>query len=236
MKNKLLLSSLALILSSPLMAANPVQGWYFGIMGTGSDRSSIDITAFNPVTSVITTGNFNYSLGGGASLMLGYRYGQFRTEGQFFFNTNSLDTVTFNGYEITKDNDAAGFSMKGQSDEYALFLNGYYDLFTPEDDASFVPYVGLGLGYGQTKSHVNFWQNNIQINAADIQQKQSNPMGQIILGASYYLDDYTSFGLDYRYVAVLKSSSNDNDINSGQKFKANTLNLSFNYSFDTSND
>ncbi len=83
-----------------------------------------------------------------AGLALGYRLGNFRVEGEYFFrNATHDDEVepTFGGVTLTKATDEIATSSTKVDDVLAhnFFANLYYDYHS---DSKFTPYLGIGVG------------------------------------------------------------------------------------------
>ncbi|KTC81475.1 outer membrane protein [Legionella brunensis] len=256
MKNTLKFGLAGLIAaSSSAFSAVPGDGWYAGLMGTLSHTPSMDFTisstdfttinsfltslGYAPLTS--TAGSVNYSsIGGGGGGQLGYRYCGFRFEGELFYNYNSYDDITLGGYTLnTSPNSTLAYpfsnlSISGNTTLGAALFNVYYDFYDMDwDDVSWMPYIGLGIGYGYVRNKVNLEFNSTNSSGAtvvttlvDLSENTSTPVGQAILGVSYLFNDSFSMGLDYRYMTTRELSSFN------ERFTLHTLNLNFNYWFN----
>ena len=118
---------LALLLPSAAWAQD--KPWYVaGGLGASflNDVDTTDSTGFT-ITTDFDTG----FLGTGA---FGRSFGNFRAEGEVFYNTNDVDTVS-----------ALGISIAGSGDvsTTGLMVNGYYDF---ETNSKWTPYIGGGIG------------------------------------------------------------------------------------------
>jgi opacity protein-like surface antigen len=129
---------------------------------------------------------------------------------------------------------SAGLRLQGGTNSGFLMLNGYYDFYTPsEDDLSpLIPYVGLGLGYAYVENNIQFYYDNTQLTVGNIVEKYTKPAGQVIIGTSYFLDDLTSFGLDFRYLTTASNTKTTEYNIFKTKEQIYTLNLTFNGAFD----
>lgn len=232
-----LISTLAL--SHSVFAVNPVQGLYgsiFGEVSHGPSDHTIHFTRDN--MALVGTVKSN-PLGGGGGAALGYRIQQFRLEGELLYNRIAYDTLTIGSCVLQSPNvltpvgtcpqdgyqrDAVGFN--GSTAAFYGFFNGYYDFVTYEGEASFVPYVGLGIGGAQVKNSRNFVNTNTLASRGNSSTSTSAAM-QGILGVSFYLDDFTWAGMDYRYV----TTNNLQDFGN-TRYAINTLNFNINFSFD----
>ncbi len=118
---------LALLLPSAAWAQD--KPWYVaGGLGASflNDVDTTDSTGFT-ITTDFDTG----FLGTGA---FGRSFGNFRAEGEVFYNTNDVSTVS-----------ALGISLAGSGDvsTTGLMVNGYYDF---ETNSKWRPYIGGGIG------------------------------------------------------------------------------------------
>lgn len=222
-------------------ALNPVEGLYAGIFIGGSKANGLKFNAIHPfgldaTVNTFSTLQINYSTFGQIGGQVGYRCEPWRVELEPFYNSSPYNTVTIDGVKITKlgnpkhNNIPTGLKMKGQTNTWGLMLNGYYDAFELFDGSNFVPFVGLGFGYANIQNGVEFYYNNTLIANSKISLHDNEYAGQILIGVNYYLDDFTMFGLDFRYFATrpIEFSPGINK----QRFQFPSINLSFNGSFD----
>uniref|UniRef100_UPI0003756C0F outer membrane protein n=1 Tax=Legionella tunisiensis TaxID=1034944 RepID=UPI0003756C0F len=174
---------------------------------------------------------------------IGYRICYFRVEGELFYDYNPITRLTVGGLTFKRHFTplplpplgfgTPGIKIKGNTSFGGAMINGYYDIYDEDDDPSFVPYIGLGVGYAHISSALNFYgiaqpaptQPSTEFFITGGKASSSTPVGQIILGLSYFYSDQTSFGLDYRYMTTRTISAFDT------RFQVHTLNLFFNYTF-----
>jgi opacity protein-like surface antigen len=118
--------------------------------------------------------------------------------------------------------------VTGQTAVGAALINGYYDFYNEDNDPTWIPYLGLGIGYSHVRNTVTFSVPYLFDEHFNFTRKvnKSTPIGQAIIGISYYYSDTTAFGLDYRYVTTRNIKQ------LGSKISTNTLNLNFNYWFN----
>lgn len=244
LKNGLFLS----LLSTQVMAVNPVTGWYGGFMVTASYTPSFELTAANPnaiyippIPSLnlpvnIPSSEIDYrAAGGGAGGQLGYRFNPcWRLEGEFLFNVNEYSSISF-GNRLTinrySDSQPNGLNQNGRTNLYVGMINAYYDFVSSDPESYLVPYVGIGLGYAQVENRITFNAFEQEIGPR-IDLSTSGFAGQIILGFSYFLDDFTTANLDYRFLTT-NNLSNENVLYSyDRRFEYQTLNFSMNFAFD----
>lgn len=238
-----------LLSSGSVYALDPVQGIYAGIFLGTSKARSVNISAAIPTYNTYGTGQLNYSWFGDIGGQVGYRMDQFRVEAELSYNDSPYNSLVFNGVinsipinGITipklgnpKHNvNATGFQMKGQTDIAALMFNGYYDNYTLFDQTCFVPYIGIGIGYASVLNKIQFYYSNTPITGADFSERRNAFAGQAIIGTNYFMDDFTSFGLDFRYLSTAGIASSNSSLVSANnvRYQYMAVNLTFNGSFD----
>ncbi len=237
--SKLNLISLCLV-SGVSSAAVPSDGWYAGIMGTGSYAPSVSATHTIPILGVPYNTNLAYMVTGGGGGQIGYRICNFRFEGEALANFNLYNKVTFSGLTLKRHytNIATNLPllgptylrMKGYTGLGAGIFNAYYEFYDEDDEPMFIPYLGLGLGYAyvQNKFTVTGYNDVFGTNQGTSKGHKSSPLLQLIAGTSYFFTDYLGLSLDYRYLTTrtIKIGLIDNRI------QLHTINLGLNYSFD----
>lgn len=222
------LAVLSLLSITKAFALNPVPGWYAGAMIGATYAPNVNITSLSPtdLTSMVNM-DVKYKVFMDGGLSLGYRIDQFRVEGEALYNRNNIQSVNYNGTTISTMKSSPEYRLNGATTTMGLMLNGLYDLYTPDSDFNFVPYVGLGLGYGHVSTGISFYDNNVEIPGTKISDANNGFAGQVILGGNYFLDDFWAFGMDYRYFATTQMTSS----NSRSQFHA--LNFSLTSAFDS---
>jgi len=228
-----LISSLLITGSSIAYALNPIQGIYGGLLGEVSHGSNTTF-GFDGYSGEIKLN----LLGGGGAGYIGYRMQNFRLEGEILYNRIGYDALTVGSCNIQSPtvltpvgqcpNEfyAEGLGFNGSTAAiYALF-NFYYDFVTYGNEDRVVPYLGLGLGGARIKNSSNFT-NTVQMTSAGSSVNTNGVAAQGILGVSYYLDDFTWAGMDYRYL----SANSVNNFMQG-RYTINTINFNINFSFD----
>lgn len=267
LKGFLIKLNLGLILSyaTSTYAVDPAQGLYGGVMIGGSYAFPISLGINNNYVNYVTNNaividaaqkfpvindfinglkanpstKVTYSFMGLLGAQLGYRYENFRAEGQFIYNSNSFDTFNISTLKITNNTSKPVF-ISGQSNVLGGLINFYYDLLPPSNvEAQLAPFAGFGIGYIQIQNNFHFHINKIEIpnpitnTSETFFPTTSAPAGQLIGGLLYFLDDFSYFGLDCR---VLSSANINNDsqasIYQSYRYQLISVNLSFNGSFD----
>ena len=217
-----------LLVSGSTFSANVVPGWYGGIFLGGTFRPNQPINLFTPfLPGVLLPGRIYYEILGNIGGEIGWRMDHFRAEAEIDYVGNPYQKLEIAGTRVPSRKRSRRLHFNGSSSIGAIFLNGYYDFFPLESDCDFGPYAGLGIGYAYIQNHLKFYNNNIYLTGTNYRQTKSVPIGQIILGTNYFLDDFTAFSLDYRYA----SSKNVNDFG-GSRVQYHSLNFGFSGSFD----
>jgi hypothetical protein len=202
--------------------------------------------------------HINYGIGGNLGIQGGTRICNFRFEGELLFNYSPISSIRSNAFvrhpffppfrgdffdldikrHVTPE---SPFRMSGYTFFGAGLFNVYYDFFDEDCDPSFIPYVGVGVGYAYVRSSVTLEVPNFLHNeffppsplpvlvdtrfSQTVARNSSAPIGQAIVGISYYFCDANAVSLDYRYLTTNTISG----FNS--RLQAHTINLSFNYWF-----
>jgi opacity protein-like surface antigen len=227
-RQSLLTCSLLTLITTQTFATNPIPGWYGGLEFGGSLANKSTVTLYNPLFAPPNSSALSYGFGGHGGFQLGYRMNHFRLEGELDYNYNPLSKLTVNGVVIPKKNNTALISFEGNQRLISGLFNAYYDFSSNDDEMSFIPYIGLGLGYSQVQHKVNTYTAGALLPISSVDTvKTSQPVGQVIVGGNYFLDDFTSFGLDYRYM-----STNTNKTNH-IKTQVQSINIVFNFAFDS---
>ncbi|STX28665.1 opacity protein-like surface antigen [Legionella beliardensis] len=226
-----------MLASSAIYAAEPDDGWYAGFMIGGSYLNNIDVNISTlPLLTITTTTlpsnlttEFTYKVGFNGGFQAGYRWCEnYRFEGQLYINYNKLEKVQFPIIgPIRSHQNPLGLSVSGNTGMLAGFFNAYYDFYTPGSATNVVPYAGIGIGYSYLRTKFNLYQFGNVITGTDFQESTTAPVGQGILGISYFFDDTISFGADFRYLTTNKIS----DLNGG-RVALGSLNLFMNFGFD----
>ncbi len=157
-------------------------GWYMGmdlgfakapgidVAGTDNDVATTCDGYFVPGVSECNPPPTAWSndLDGGTGIMagasLGYRRGNFRVEGEYFYRTTTHDTRSNNSVGDAetqrKDQQELEIAESGVDDvlSHNFFANLYYDFNT---DSRFTPYVGVGVGVAQVSlDYFSRWKRN----------------------------------------------------------------------------
>lgn len=218
-------------------ALNPLSGWYAGVVLGGSYAPNTNLNLNLPNTANSNDcssmvgclppiqGDLHYSGYGNIGGQIGYRLNQLRLEIEPMVNYNPYQTITVNSQRFVSPKSSTSLRIKGNTTTAAGFLNGYYDFYS--GDSNLVPYLGAGIGYAYIRNQLDFYCNDVEIACTKTSLSTTSPIVQGILGLSYFLDDFTWFGLDYRYISTRKMNS----LIDG-RVQVNTINISFNGLFN----
>lgn len=158
---------------------------YIALRGSYGDVPSVDRVAG------IYNSSTNYSSAYGIGLAYGTKINSwFRLEGEFSYMQVDIDSIT-NSYAVDVD-------ASGKETFYSLMVNAIVDW---ENDTSFTPYIGAGLGGIHVTHDVTF----IPTAGANVLKADSNDVNfgwQVMVGSSYEFNEIYSIDLMYRYVGV----------------------------------
>lgn len=212
---------LGLLTTHILHAATPVSGIYVGALFGGTYEPNINFTVTDPVgtlnalsipsslipsniTTSSTTGTLGYDILINAAAQIGYRFcDNFRVEIEGLYNKNPYNFLRVGNVTVHSPDTSTGLRIDGGTTSGIGFLNAYYD-FLGDGENNLAPYVGLGVGYAYIYNVVKFYYNESLLNPTNTGAKNygNSPAGQVILGMSYFMDDFFSVGLDARYYAT----------------------------------
>jgi len=235
MNQSLKIGLISLLLGSSAYAANPVQGWYAGIMLGGSYAPSVSGNLYIPayplapgisIPALSIPAKLKYGGYGNIAGQLVYRFfDHYRVEGELVGNKNPYKRLTIGSVVITAPKSSTTLRMKGGTTTGAFLVNGFYDFFTPGADSAFSPYLGVGVGYAHVSDTLKFYYNNVYISGSRYKASSNAAAAQGIIGAGYFLDDFTWFGLDFRYLTSKKIPATD------ARLQVASINLLFNGTF-----
>lgn len=213
-------------------ALNPVPGPYAGILvgGTYEPRTSFVFT--NPRTYATEQGTLGFSGLVGLDMHLGYRIcDSFRLELQALYNKNPYSYLRLGNTTIHNHDTSTGLRIDGGTTSGTGFFNAYYD-YLGDGASNTVPYAGFGIGYAYISNAVKFYENEVLV--VPRQSKVSiRPAGQLILGVSRYLDDFTSFSIDVRgYGTTTEQFKAPKQIPYNFNLRIASINFIFNGAFD----
>ncbi|WP_131781814.1 outer membrane protein [Legionella gresilensis] len=240
----------AMLISSTAYAADPDNGWYAGFLVGGSYLEGIDLnlskfpslpfvtyipqtTTVNPLFPLLSGLTVNsptvtYKVGFNGGIAVGYRWCEnYRFEGELNLAGNQIEKIQIPTIgAIRRHQNPYGLSLSGGTGMLAALFNAYYDFYTPGSDSSFVPYVGIGIGYAYFRTNFSLQQYGVYIGQSRVSGSTTAPVGQGIIGLSYFIDETISVGADFRYL----TSNNINNFNG--RVAIESLNFVMNFSFD----
>lgn len=205
-------------------SAIPLEGWYAGLMAGPTQAFDLNFTLTNPLTFLPDSGTLVYGTGFNVGGQIGYRYDKFRSEAQLIYNQNNFNTLQMGSLSINTTTTDTGASFSGHTKFTAAMFNTYYEIYKEDVEVRFVPYLGLGIGCAQVSNLVQLYYHQRQI----YEKKATGyaPMGQGIVGLSYFFTDARSLSVDYRYMSTPKNSDLDSSIS------IQSVNFTVNLSFD----
>lgn len=184
------------------------------------DANGAQITInYNPITNPTTQpGKLTFDVFGNIGLMAGYRfYSGFRAELELnytyvpfqrlligvdpqLFATDTFTNVTVNDtVTVRSPSHSTGIKMEGSTSSGFVFINGIYEYIQRDCEYNWVPYLGLGLGYGVINNSAKLFDNEFDVDRGNASINTLTPMAQAIIGISYFLDDFSAFAFDVRY-------------------------------------
>ena len=192
--------------SAAAFALNPMPGTYAGIVAGASYIPKLNFEFNNPLTPYTTkqsTGVLAYDLMGNIGGQLGYRFcDNYRIEGEFTYNFVPYAYLKLGEVTFHSPDSSAGIRLRGTKDAGIGLINLYYDAFG-DFSSNVVPYVGIGGGYAYMYNFIEFFYNDVYISGTRKSAYTGRVAGQAIIGISYYLDDFSAFSLDGRYLSTL---------------------------------
>ncbi len=238
--------------TSSAYALNPQPAWYAGLLVGANQPPNLDFT-FADRFGQIKPGTLGYDTMGTIGGQIGYRWcDNFRFEGQFFYNNSPYNYLRFDTTTIHSPDNGSGLRMQGQTQSGAGTFNIFYDFFG-DYSSNLVPYVGAGIGYVYVENKIKWFVEGEQVTLPQIEdylgmdfsgpgilgngQSKSGIAGQAIAGLSYYMDDFSYFALDVRYLVSQQQTimgrqtrrvSNSFDL----RYQLYSINLLFNGAFD----
>lgn len=241
-------------------AVNPDPDWYGGLIVGANYAANVPFNYIN-TSDVLTPGQLGHKLMGTIGGQIGYRWcDNYRAEGEFFFNNSPYSYLRLGETTIYAPKTSPDLRLKGKTNSGIATFNMFYDIFG-DFSSNVVPYFGVGGGYAYVTNQIEFYFNdklvtadtsalvdlipdeqtrNALIDAIPSKKSKSGPVGQAIVGISYYMDDYAYFALDGRYLVsadqtVFKQQRRrtTNEINA--RYQLYSVNIVFNGAFDAAN-
>jgi OmpA-OmpF porin, OOP family len=184
-------------MSTPLHAQQPTPGWYIsGVAGLNFMQQEPIRSVGNVTTNVTGNNNLNvkFNVGGLGVLGGGYAFGNgFRTELEFNYLYNGISGVTGpNGNTVSFNNNNNG----GSEQKYGLMPTLYYDFYGLSP--SYVPYLGIGLGYQIVREKLN-------VGGFSTNTTRGALGTQAIFGVAFPIESAPGLSVttDYRFLAIV---------------------------------
>lgn len=241
----------ALLACGNAFATDPVQGFYLGVLAgvTHAPNTQINFT----IDDVAYSGAITLQpVGVDGGFSLGYRVQQFRVEGELLLGYNSYNEFKTGSCTLISPSvvgpqgtcptfvEEQGLGFKGNTTGMYGLVNFFYDFVPTNPNAnSMVPFVGLGIGMGIIKNSGQIQNNQYFDNGytpviITASQSKSSIAGQGMFGINYYIDDFTTIGIDYRYLSTFSSNSNSATTSNSvsKQFAINTINFTANFALE----
>lgn len=177
-----------------------------GIINSNTIINELSIPS-TAISSLVANQDISSTLGyqmlvnGGGQI--GLRFcDNFRVELEALYNKNPFNFLSVGDYTIYNNSSStAGFRLDGSTSTGSGLINIYYD-FLGDGSNSLVPYIGGGGGFSYVYNVTKIFYDGTLVtpNQESIKNSNSTFVGQAILGASYYMDDFFSVAVDARYL------------------------------------
>lgn len=203
------LFSTALLASSIVTAATPIDGWYASAFGGYAYLSGNLNKTHLGITRNHAEYNNGYDAGGG----FGFKSAPLRYEGELTYIKGTLDKLRLNHLPQTgvSGDNQAGFGM----------ANVYYDF--PQFVDSVEPFIGMGIGYGYVEG---IFKSQGPLDATRYSFSDSVFAYQGTAGLTYNFAEAWALNISYRYIAT------DRVHGLGKIFQASLANVGGVYRFD----
>lgn len=238
---------LFVLIAQPTYALNPQPGWYAGLIVGANYAENV---AFNYVDrrGQLQPGQLGHDIMASIGGQVGYRWcDNFRLELEGIYNNSPFSYLRLNDVTIHSPDTSTELRLKGQSQSGVGTFNIFYDFFG-DYSSNAVPYIGVGIGYAYIVGQIEFYYNDVLLSdqffdttGIDIDRptsrSKSGLAGQAIAGISYYLDDFSYFALDGRYLVSQKQTLVNQQVRRTSnvidaQYQLWSLNIVFNGAFD----
>lgn len=204
----------------------PVNGLYFGGNLGGTFAPNISNVS-TPILGPTATATLIPRLGGTGGLSLGYRFKSFRAEAQVYGTYDKVHKFTssvLGGFPNSTTDVTGSLHTQG-----AIMLNAYFDYLhknSRHEYSPHLPHLGIGIGKARVGSKLALTNKASRLTTTLVDKAQSVTVGQLIVGYSQFLDDFTTIGIDYRLHKYGTLST------LGKGFIRHSINLTFNAALD----
>jgi len=236
-----------LTIATAAHAVNPETGWYGGLIVGANYLNNLSFDYIKITSGELTPGQLGHNIMASIGGQAGYRWcDNYRFEGELIFNNSPYSYLRLGDVTIHSPSTSTELRLKGQSQSVIGTFNVFYDVFA-DFSSNVVPYLGLGLGYGYVSNKINFYYNDellrYQVDLENIVgvtpeiKTKSGLVGQAIVGISYYMDDFSYFALDGRYLvsgtqSVIQQQIHQTTNVINARYQLYSLNIIFNGAFD----
>ncbi len=169
---------------------------------TGVEDSTTDYSLEGSAVSLNTEVSFEAGWNAGGAI--GYDFGMFRTDFEFGYRKNGLESITWDGISE---------SLTENITVMSYLANGYFDFDT---STAFTPYVGFGVGFA-----------NIEIPA----DTDSVFAYKITAGLEYALSPAFSLTGDYTFFGTSDSKFTDSGVTIESEYDSHNINAGIRLNF-----
>lgn len=182
--------------------------------GAYGGASWLHVSVHTTIGSHFKVHDLKTEIGYCGALSLGYKilngfFNGVRLEGEISFRKHQLNTKKFTVNNFFDKH--IQVKLDGNAYAWAYMANILYDMeqhWLP----NFVPYVGLGIGYMQSKLKLNVHaKNNYDSGRVSHGHSKNGFAYQIIAGWGYNITDCIVLAVEYRYIST-KDDFNDNSV------------------------
>jgi hypothetical protein len=109
----------------------------------------------------------------------------------------------------------SGIGFDGNTSGFFGLFNIFYDFLSCDTEKRFFPYIGAGVGGGVIRNTADFKSNvfspflvsPVLIPYSDrVSSSTGTLAGQGIIGFGYFIDDFATLGLDFRYLGTFRTN------------------------------
>lgn len=201
--------SVAMLTTSMLHAALPIDGWYYGVFG---GYTYLPNNIYNTSYGLTRT-NAEYASGYNAGGNIGFKSNPMRYEAELTYLNANLNKFNING--------TSQLGVSGYNNAISAMANIYYDF--PGLVESIQPFLGLGIGYSFVQVKMG---SQAPFGVTKYTGTNSIFTYQGTAGITYNFAENYAINLAYRYLSTTNASE------LGRTFQANMANVGVVYRFD----
>jgi opacity protein-like surface antigen len=193
------------LLSQAISNDSDKTGWYGGVgLGLNFNRFVIPLPD-NDLYIRSANNSIDTRSGMGVNGFAGYKFSNFRAEGELLYTSNSIFQGKLSG---TNRTDGSNYQQvdpqTGNISNFSVMLNGYYDIVT---GSQFKPFVGVGIGFSSASvtQTALVSPNFFSVPTSQLIERTASASAtgfayQFKVGTAYAISDSTDLYLQYRYL------------------------------------